>query len=131
MRKLKVLPPMRCDPDCGDCCGPVPVTETEYQRVLRFVRANNIELREHGVDCPLLHDGRCAVYDARPLPCRIFGHLPRLACSRGYNVDVDARQIERMLAANGEPTRLLHELLGPAAPPGLLAKFFQVLKGSP
>lgn len=26
--------------------------------------------------CPLLRpDGRCAVYNARPLPCRIFGHL--------------------------------------------------------
>lgn len=29
MKKLKVLPPMKCDVGCGDCCGIVPVTTTD------------------------------------------------------------------------------------------------------
>lgn len=35
--------------------------------------------------CPLLRpDGRCAVYLARPLPCRVFGHLERDAYEENY-----------------------------------------------
>ena len=33
-------------------------------------------------DCPLLIDGRCSVYDARPLPCRSWASFDAEACER-------------------------------------------------
>lgn len=112
MRKLKVLPPMNCDPGCGECCGPVPVTETEFQRVRRFIAERDIKPVDQGITCPLYLEGGCSVYEVRPLPCRLFGHVEKMACSRGHNVNVDERQVHRMISANGVPSRLLHEVLG-------------------
>jgi Fe-S-cluster containining protein len=114
MRKLKVLPPMRCDEGCGACCGVAPVTETEFRRIERYVKDHGITPIRHDDDdeqCPLYQDGKCTVYPVRPLICRIFGHTERLTCERGYNVDVPQREIDRMVGANGRPTRVLHELV--------------------
>jgi Fe-S-cluster containining protein len=111
MRKLKVLPPMQCDIGCGACCGVIPVTATEYNRIAAHMKAHGIALLP-GSDlaCPLYQDGRCSVYKVRPLICRIFGHSEHLECERGYKANVPEREIRRMTAANGMPTRLLQEM---------------------
>lgn len=114
MRKLKVIPPMKCDDNCGECCGLIPVTETEFRQVERFIADNGIVPVEHADGtCPLYQKGTCAVYPVRPLICRLYGHAasPLMTCPRGYNVNVPEREIVRMLAANGKTTRVLHELL--------------------
>lgn len=111
MKKLKVLPPMSCVDDCGECCGPVLVTESEFQQVRRFVEKKGIVPVRQAHVCPLLIDGKCAVYEVRPLPCRIYGHFDDMTCPHGRNVNVDKREILRMVRANGKPTRMLHELL--------------------
>jgi Fe-S-cluster containining protein len=117
VRKLKVLPPMRCDDGCGDCCGIVPVTETEYRRIERYVKEHGIEPKEHdgaAHTCPVYIDGKCAVYPVRPMICQVFGHAEDLPCSRGYNVNVPQREIDRMLRSSGYvdgAAHLLHELV--------------------
>jgi len=103
---------MRCDAGCGDCCGIVPVTTTEFNAIQRYVKEKGIvPIDTTDGTCPLYQEGTCSVYPVRPLICKAFGHLEELPCSRGYNVNVDKRQVDRMIAANGKNTHLLHELI--------------------
>lgn len=71
-------PPMQCDDGCGECCSVVAVTDDEYTRIARFVKARGIVPVRQGGQCPLYIEGRCAVYAVRPAICRAFGHSPRL-----------------------------------------------------
>lgn len=114
MRKLKVLPSMQCDDGCGACCGIIPVTETEFQRVSRYIKEHNItpvEYRDGA--CPLYQGGKCSIYPARPLICKLFGHSadPLMQCVKGYNVNIPEREVVRMALGNGMATRTLHGLL--------------------
>lgn len=87
MLKLPVLPPMRCDEGCGECCGPVPVTQHELDAIRRYVAKQGIVPKNQGpLTCPF-YDGKCAIYPVRPLICKVYGHTKGLACHRGYNVN--------------------------------------------
>jgi hypothetical protein len=108
---LPILPPMQCDKGCSDCCGPVLCTDKEYEAVKRFVRSRGVRPVSQGVTCPYYQDGQCQVYDARPRICRLFGHSPRLVCSKGYNTNVSPSR-EREWMVGYKPTRWMHEALG-------------------
>jgi Fe-S-cluster containining protein len=113
VKKLNVIPSMRCDEGCGDCCGVVPATEAEFRGIQRFIAHHGI-VPAASLDgtCPLYQDGKCTVYPVRPLICRLFGHAadPNMTCSRGYNVNVPEGVIVAKLRANGRTTHVLHEL---------------------
>ncbi|HOX42645.1 MAG TPA: YkgJ family cysteine cluster protein [Myxococcota bacterium] len=81
---------MRCAPGCADCCArSLSLFPVEVQRLVEAARAlppglragvrarAALALREPEAACPLLVDGRCAVYPARPVICRTHG-LPLL-----------------------------------------------------
>jgi Fe-S-cluster containining protein len=113
VRKLKVIPSMHCDADCGECCGVVPTTETEFRGIQRFIEEHGILPAAHtDGTCPFYLNGGCAVHPVRPLVCRLFGHSadPLMTCPRGYNVNIPERDAVRMLTANGKTTHVLHEL---------------------
>ncbi len=104
---------MRCDDGCGDCCGIVPATDDEFRKIQRFIAENGIEpAASLDGTCPLYQGGRCTIYEARPLICKLFGHAadPMMTCVRGYNVNVPEHEIVARLRANGRTTHLLHEL---------------------
>lgn len=64
--------------------------------------------------CPLLrNDGRCAVYGARPLPCRIFGHLGQVDYEANY---------EAILEGNREMAETLERTLGIRVPDSVIEK---------
>lgn len=111
MRKLKVIPSMQCDVGCGECCGPAPATEAEYRKVLHVVRAKGIVPIKQGVTCPFYQEGTCAIYDARPLSCRLFGHVKGMDCPHGYNTNIPEKDAMRMILSRGEAKRVLHEAL--------------------
>ena len=111
MQKLKTFPPMKCDSGCGRCCGIVPVTETEFQRVARYAQEHALEPVDQGITCPWYQGDKCAVYDVRPLVCRMFGHVPQMECPKGYNVNIPERQAQRMILSNGQANRTLHEIM--------------------
>jgi len=74
---------INCPENCGDCCGPVPMTEEflkehsdKIQRpTLEVVEAGPyLILRTEGLKCVFLTDnGRCAIYNDRPEVCVKFG----------------------------------------------------------
>lgn len=109
------LPKMRCDHGCGECCGLALATQVEFDRVVAFAKANNIEPVKQGTRCPWYQDGQCSVYQARPTVCRIFGHVDRMVCPRGYNTNVaeavEKRLINGMKRDATGAVRLLHEVV--------------------
>lgn len=111
--RLPILPDMRCDRHCGECCKTVLATEEEFVAVTAYAEENGIEPKAQGQRCPWYQDGQCAVYPERPLICHLFGHVndPGLTCCRGYNVNIGMTQARHELARQGHANRLLHEVL--------------------
>jgi len=121
------LPVMKCDQGCGDCCGLAPSTDLEYDRVVQYAEKQGIIPIDQGVTCPFYQKGTCQVYPVRPLICQIFGHTERMKCSRGYNKNLPDRKIRKLVIRSGEPTRLLHEVLGERSNRLMLLKVKEML----
>ena len=76
-------------------------TPEEKARVYAEVRANSVALRNLGEDervtrnvkCPLLNEGRCTAYAARPQSCRNYHATNVAGCRQSYeepeNLDID------------------------------------------
>jgi Fe-S-cluster containining protein len=111
-RKLPVVPPMRCDTGCGDCCGPVPVTDAELSAVKRHMARYRVKPKNNGEwTCPF-YDGKCTIYEARPNLCKLFGHTANLRCHRGYNTNaLPDVEVRAFLVSQGPATTTLHSLI--------------------
>jgi hypothetical protein len=76
------LPRMECRGLCQQCCGPIAMTTLERARIVRHVGREAKFTPD--LTCTLLTpDGRCAAYAVRPLICRLWGLVPRMACPHG------------------------------------------------
>lgn len=76
---------MSCAEGCHDCCAPdLSVTQIEAEMIKAFLKINPAlvdELKQlsnidpyNGARCALLNeDGRCSIYEVRPLICRSHG----------------------------------------------------------
>lgn len=85
------LPRVACRGLCGGACGPILLTELEADR-LRRADPGRRPLRVVGEGsrsrCVYLTPrGKCAVYDVRPLICRVYGAVRRLSCYHGCEPD--------------------------------------------
>jgi hypothetical protein len=77
------IPPVPCRPGCSDCCGPIMMTRLEWDRIAQRI-GHAPEGDTHAMlavahatgDCSLLVDGRCSVYDIRPMVCRLYATGP-------------------------------------------------------
>ena len=73
---------------CGDCCGRVPAALEEYTRLSHW--------REEEEDCRFLRDGKCEIYEERPIMCRLFGLHEMLRCPHGARGERDLTMDEIM-----------------------------------
>src|SRR4051794_30791246 len=82
---------IQCRPGCTDCCYHVfAISELEADRIASAIEKLNPEtrtalmtrareylsrrlIRGDRVACPALDNGRCSIYEVRPLLCRKFG----------------------------------------------------------
>jgi len=77
--KMKVFEgKIKCKPGCYTCCvGGLTITKLEADAILEFLETNNIKLpleSNHKNLCKNLDkDGRCLIYQVRPIVCRSHG----------------------------------------------------------
>jgi Fe-S-cluster containining protein len=64
---------------------PIPMRARVEEQAREVIK---LEARGEGVDCPLLIDNRCSIYESRPLICRTQG-LPLLMKSEDGEQEVD------------------------------------------
>jgi Fe-S-cluster containining protein len=92
-----------CPARCRECCGPIPMTKTEWARIERahphaiapriIADGMHIAVREVRVDgvvrqrCPFVRESGkrrgCTIYDQRPLMCRMFAASLAMTCPLG------------------------------------------------
>ncbi|HLA03166.1 MAG TPA: hypothetical protein VJ019_10440 [Aestuariivirga sp.] len=72
------IPAFHCKPGCTRCCGIVPWSGIEWRRIADKRAAT-------GIACPYVRQGRCEIYDLRPIICRLFGAVDdgRIRCPEG------------------------------------------------
>jgi Fe-S-cluster containining protein len=77
------LPALTCQGRCSQSCGPIIAADGEIARMKR-AHPERHGLRTVPVMCGYLTPaGRCNVYAARPLICRVFGLVKRMSCPHG------------------------------------------------
>lgn len=77
-----------CDGRCWTSCGPVGMSDRERQRIrqagYRITPYREAMQRAETYYCEALtEDRRCAVYDLRPMVCRLWGAVEGLPCVYG------------------------------------------------
>ena len=116
------LPRVECKKLCQGCCGPVPMTAVEGDRIAVRIGRRHEVVRGHSLDCGLLTDGGlCSVYDIRPLVCRVWGLVREMACphgcvperwlSDGEVRELIGKQIEAGRGFTGEAEMLMEQFL--------------------
>ncbi len=78
------LPTIECQGRCHVSCGPIFVNTFEWNAIGKPAAGKTI-------DCPMLVDRRCSVYQARPLICRLWGVVDEMKCPWGC---VPSRRME-------------------------------------
>lgn len=92
------VPPSGCKGLCQHSCGPLEMSDRERRRIrdlgvpMPTAPAALAAWEASGGlwTCPALDpDGRCGVYDARPLICRLWGSVdhPQMRCPHGCAPD--------------------------------------------
>lgn len=79
------IPDAGCKGLCQDSCHSLGMARVEQRRI-RQATAVRLPLVHAGGPCPALGaDGRCGVYEVRPLVCRLFAAVddPLLVCEHG------------------------------------------------
>jgi hypothetical protein len=124
-----------CDGRCWTTCGPIEMSDRERQRIrqagVRITPWQQAVSRLDGFWCEALTgDKRCAVYEMRPLLCRIWGAVEGLECvygcrpeggwlpeAEGYRLIMESLRIgggSRAIPAEADVSEMMTGALRPA-----------------
>ncbi|MED1559972.1 YkgJ family cysteine cluster protein [Bacillus paramycoides] len=85
---MEILPCKGCK---GLCCGPVPVTESEFKKIKKKIKSmptkmrSELENQKRYYGTCIFYDlnkDRCGIHSVRPEICRMFGYYKELVCFR-------------------------------------------------
>ena len=92
-RLYRSLPKMRCKGLCHGACGPIGMSAAELENMRRAAgdrllvaplgNGDVLLSNKASLTCPLLKNGRCSIYDQRPLICRLWGMVKSMRCPHG------------------------------------------------
>ena len=83
------VPSLHCKGYCIGACDPIANPSSELERDRMTARGGRVPLAMTPetlrtlTPCNYLADGRCSVYDVRPLICRLWGAVEGLPCHWG------------------------------------------------
>ncbi|RJL21048.1 YkgJ family cysteine cluster protein [Bailinhaonella thermotolerans] len=84
------IPEVGCVGRCADVCGPIEMHPRERQRIAQagvpippWQEQLDVLARTGDYSCPALIEGRCSVYELRPVICRLWGAAQTLVCPYG------------------------------------------------
>ena len=60
------------------------MSRVEWQRICKRLGE---ERKAVDINCPMLDNGRCSVYDIRPMICRLWGIVETMLCHHGCKPD--------------------------------------------
>lgn len=72
---------IQCKGLCQESCGPIAMTKVEWDRIVDK-SGSEPTVDDHGT-CSLLVDGKCSVYEIRPVICRLWGMAKEMECPFG------------------------------------------------
>lgn len=75
------VPDVGCQGLCADSCGPVVASDDERQILESLGIA--LDFDRETLACNQLVEGKCSIYEHRPLPCRLWGAVPKMPCPFG------------------------------------------------
>ncbi len=92
-----LLPELECKGLCSESCRHIACSKTEYERL------GSLTMDAEGY-CSFLKDGRCSVYENRPMICRLWGIDETMQCPHGCIPEgghIPERRAAWLLAAGG------------------------------
>lgn len=107
------LPTIECQGKCYESCGPISVSPVERRyvsesgkelqmvdrrKVAQHFTAKHDDDTDGCINCPMLKENRCTIYDTRPLICRLWGIVESMPCIFGCKPsrvisDAEARKL--------------------------------------
>lgn len=99
------VPSVNCKGLCSGCCGPIDASLRERAFFERetgkpFPDASEV-LRSKDMQCPMLKDSRCSVYENRPMLCRLWGAVPEMPCPFGCEPTLTSEEGGRLMLETG------------------------------
>jgi Fe-S-cluster containining protein len=110
------VPEVPCKGLCQQACGPIGCSGIEAQAIqdagLDLPRSVYHPVQGEATCSHLTLEGRCGIYAHRPLVCRLFGAVKKLACPHGctptggHMADVKGRAMVDQLSAASDAAEL-------------------------
>ena len=106
--------------NCSDCCGPLLMTTQEKDEILSLLKEKGINRPSGwwGATCEFLVDGKCSIYEKRPMICRLFWYLktehttcPKFPQAADEEESDDIKEYKKEVDKDKKMNRCLHCLL--------------------
>lgn len=75
------LPKLECKGLCTHSCRMVLMGKSEEDVIRK--KYGHVPQVDEDLSCTMLRGGRCAIYEDRPMVCRLWGMMERMVCPHG------------------------------------------------
>jgi Fe-S-cluster containining protein len=130
------IPKVECKGLCDNSCGPIECSTLE-RRLIEDRAGQKLHANTPGATCSMLRNGKCSVYSARPVICRLWGVTEAMACPHGCKPErflSDREALEFIVGAMelaGDDPKEQHRKFLEECPQEVLDTMRNWIKGAP